>query len=157
MCHPIVQVFGLPGSLSEEALVYLVKLIQDMAKGIDSLGIQNEDDMFVPLSSDLARYGLGKELWVWVNGLPDSVDFKPDRQMFVDGACDCLQAFAKTYLRDCVVFVVQSAQGDVAMRKFEISTIDPDRCPHCHGAQVVGGEQCPTCEGSGRAPFSDSR
>jgi len=74
----VIKVWCLP-TLSQEALLSLFKDIVAAVVAIEKLGVKSENEMLVLFPPDTMTYGLGKEVLVEVDGLPEVCWYPPNR------------------------------------------------------------------------------
>lgn len=72
---PIIKVWCLPASQSEDGLRILHKTIVHAVVSVSKLGLKDQNDMTCLFPPDLMKYGLGEEIIIEVSGLFE----KPER------------------------------------------------------------------------------
>ena len=65
-----IKVWGLPNAI-EDKLNRLHKAIVEAVVSISELGFKNEKDMVCLFPADLMKYGLGEEIIIEIDGVPD--------------------------------------------------------------------------------------
>jgi len=68
----VIKVWCLPADQDEETLNLLHKEIVKAVVSISELGVKGENDMVCLFPADLMKYGLGEEIVIEIDGLPDT-------------------------------------------------------------------------------------
>ena len=75
---PIIKIWCLPGSQTEDDLRHLHKEIVEAVVSIPELGLKDETQMVCLFPPDMMKYGLGSEVIVEVSGLFEKPERTPE-------------------------------------------------------------------------------
>ncbi len=67
----VIKVWCLPPNQDEDVLNLLHQAIVKTVVSVSELGVKDENDMVCLFPTDLMKYGLGQEIVIEIDGLPD--------------------------------------------------------------------------------------